>query len=184
MKLRSFSPILSSVLALVLVTAAVNVTAEEPRAETALNGNVVQKFGNAAIKGTWGFSFDGTIFLPDSSGQSIPVPVSAVGWLRADGRGNFPETVRTLNLGGQVFHQTARGTYQINPDGTGTSDFEVFDRDTGVLVSQESFEFVVTADRNELLAIATAARNFVLAPGGVDLPAVTRISVRRQRSRD
>lgn len=143
------------------------------------------RFTNRALKGTYGFSFDGTAFFPNPAGGSpVPVVLAAVGWLRADGKGNFSESVRTLNLGGQVFHQTAVGTYQVDPNGTGSADFRVFDRDSGVLMSEESFAFVVDSDRNAAQAIATGLKSFLLAPDGVDLPVVLRIQVQKQRLRD
>lgn len=138
-------------------------------------------FGSWAVHGFYGFSFDGTVYLPNpSTGEPAPVPVSAVGWFRADGRGNFTEAVRTLNFGGQVFHQTAVGTYDIDRRGFATSVFQVFDRDSGVLVSEERFQFVVDSNRQEIQAIATGLTSFLFGPEGVELPVVVRISVHRQ----
>lgn len=73
------------------------------------------------FRGGYGFSFDGH-FL---AGPGVTLPVAAVGILNADGQGNVT-AVRTLNLNGQVFEQTAVGTYETNPNCTGTSVFEIF----------------------------------------------------------
>lgn len=72
------------------------------------------------FRGGYGFSFDGH-FLTENGA----LPVAAVGILNADGQGNVT-AVRTLNLNGQVFEQTAVGTYETNPNCTGTSVFEIF----------------------------------------------------------
>lgn len=175
---HNLSRLLVSVLAVVLAAAAVNLAAEEPR-------GVPQKFGNSAARGTWAFSISGTAFVPDpGSGVPVPVPFSAIGQYEADGKGIFPSAVRTVNFGGQVLHQTAVGTYQVHPDGTGVAEFQVYDRDTGILVSEEAFEFVISADRNQTFAIGTAVTNYLLDPGGLQLATVTQVTARRQWTRE
>jgi len=83
------------------------------------------------FRGGYGFSFDGH-FL---AGPGVTLPVAAVGILNADGQGNVT-AVRTLNLNGQVFDQTAVGTYETNPNCTGTSVFEI---STGEVITVETF---------------------------------------------
>jgi hypothetical protein len=83
------------------------------------------QFDNATLQGPYGFTFDGSVTLPSDAGP-ISVPVTALGHMTADGQGNVTQATRTLNLGGAVIlEQTATGTYQVHPDGTGTSSFVV-----------------------------------------------------------
>lgn len=109
-------------------------------------------FFTGDLRGTWSFAFDGVLLVEDTG-----VPLSAHGRLVFNGRGVVPEAVRILNVGGMVFRQTATGTYEVNPDGTGVAEFEVVTVDpSGALPdSIETFEFVLTDNEHELQFIST-----------------------------
>ena len=78
-------------------------------------------FSNKDVKGTYSLKFSG--FL-GSAGNPFPttssLPQSGAGVEIADGNGNFNAAV-LFNAGGTTCSGTILGTYQVNPDGTGTS---------------------------------------------------------------
>ena len=120
-----------------------------------------QPFSNNDLKGDFGFSFDGELL----AGPFIGL-IGAVGQFNSDGAGNIPTAVRTLNLVGVfVLQQTAVGTYQVNPDGTGTAQFTVTTvSPAGFPVSTETFAFVITGKRKEISLVSTTAG--IVAVGG------------------
>ncbi len=145
-------------------------------------------FSERDIRGPHGFFFQGfvTVTLPD--GSALPVPVSAVGNLVADGRGGLPEGSRTLNFGGVVLEQDSEGSYEVRPDGTGTATIEVttvdqigepppgFDLPSTTI---ETFSFVLT---NRAGGIPFIGRNIVEADSKEPVGAVTiRGEAHRQR---
>lgn len=147
-----------------------------------------RRFSERDIRGPYGFFFQGfvTVALPDAS--SLPVPVSAVGHLVADGRGQLPEGSRTLNFGGIVLEQEAEGSYEVRPDGTGTATIEVTIPDqtgappTGLelpMTTIETFSFVIT---NRAAGIPFIGRSILNAESGEPVGAVTiRGEAHRQR---
>jgi len=78
-------------------------------------------FSNKDLKGTYALKFSG--FL-GSAANPFPttssLPQSGAGVELADGNGNFNAAV-LFNIGGTTCSGTISGTYQVNPDGTGTS---------------------------------------------------------------
>lgn len=147
-----------------------------------------RRFSESDIRGPYGFFFQGfvTVTLPDDS--TLPVPVSAVGQLVADGMGGLPEGSRTLNFGGIVLEQVAEGSYEVRPDGTGIATTEVTTVDqTGALppgltlpaTTLETFSFVLT---NRAGGIPFIGRNIVDADSLEPVGAVTiRGEAHRQR---
>jgi hypothetical protein len=122
-----------------------------------------KKFSEKDLNGPTGVSLDGTVTMM-INGTSVAVSVSAVGLVNWDGNGGAPSASRTFNFGGSVIlKQTAEGTYQVNPDGTGTARFVVTTQEAigspppGVQlpgVAIETFSFVLLG-QNELLFIGT-----------------------------
>ena len=121
-----------------------------------------EQFTEATLQGPYGFSFDGFATFPSETGP-IQVPISAVGQMIADGQGNVTQATRTLNLGGAVIlQQTAQGTYQVHPDGTGTASFVVTLATSPTIlfeppfalalppVTLETFSFVIDAATKEI----------------------------------
>lgn len=123
------------------------------------------EFSNSDLRGPYGFSFDGFVTLTLEDGSPLTIPVTAVGRLVADGEGGAPEGSRTLNFGGLVIlEQVASGTYQVNPDGTGTFQVEVTTVNVigtpppGVVLppsTLETFSFVLNQPENEAQFIGT-----------------------------
>lgn len=108
----------------------------------------VKKFGEADLKGSYGFSFYG-----EAVEGPVIGPLASVGQFEADGEGNVTAAVRVLNLGGTVLEQTGAGTYQVNADGTG-SVVLVFSRG-GVPDSEETFSFVLFGNGSHVRFIST-----------------------------
>ncbi len=157
------------------------------------------QFSQASVQGPYGFSFDGFATFPSAAGP-IQVPISAVGHMIADGQGNVTQATRTLNLGGAVIlEQTATGTYQVQPDGTGTASFVVTLAASPTILFEppfplalppatlETFSFVIDATTKEIefmgISIQDVASGTPLLPvsthgaaqpqsasGGVSLP--------------
>ena len=136
--------------------------AETAKEESSMSEN--KQYTEKDLYGPTGFSFDGTVTL-SINGASVAVPVSAVGQVNWDGKGNAPSATRTFNFGGAVIlKQIAKGEYQVNPDGTGTARFEVTTQEVigslppGVQLpatAVETFSFVLTQPDNELQFIGT-----------------------------
>jgi hypothetical protein len=147
-----------------------------------------RRFSESDIRGSYGFFFQGFLTVQLSDDTILPVPVSAVGRLVADGRGGLPEGSRTVNLGGIVLEQVAEGSYEVRPDGTGIATTEVTIVDqTGTLPSGltlppttlETFSFVLT---NQAGGIPFIGRDIVDADSLEPVGAVTiRGEAHRQR---
>jgi len=78
-------------------------------------------FSNADVKGTYSLKFSGFF---DSAGNQFPTsssfPQSGAGFEDADGNGNFTGAL-LVSIGGTTCSGNITGTYEVNPDGTGTS---------------------------------------------------------------
>ncbi len=155
-------------------------TAERLESRLALSGDTISdpaeslpadQFDNATLQGPYGFSFDGLVMFPSETGP-IPVPITAVGHMTPDGQGNVTQATRTVNLGGAVIlEQTATGTYQVHPDGTGTSRFVVslaapptilFEPPFPVALPPmwvETFSFVIDAGTREVEFMGTSMQD-------------------------
>lgn len=120
-------------------------------------------FNNWDLRGSYSFSFDGSLMDPAG-----PFPLSATGRIDFNGLGMVPGAVRTLNVGGQVFRQTAEGDYTVNPDGTGSAVFTVKTVEPpGALPDMvETFEFVISDNGRLLQFISTTPG--VVARGRVE----------------
>lgn len=144
-------------------------------------------FSERDIRGPYGFFFQGFVSVTLPGDSTLPVPVSAVGHLVADGRGGLPEGSRTLNFGGIVLEQEAEGSYEVRPDGTGTATIEVTIVDQiGTLpgldfpsTTIETFSFVLT---NRAGGIPFIGRHIVAADSQEPVGAITiRGEAHRQR---
>jgi len=135
-------------------------------------------FTLADFKGTYTFSYDGTLNSPATG----PVPVSAVGLFTLDGQGRITKAVRILNLAGQVVKQSGTGTLTIQPDGTGSSTFQIVPAEGEPAVlppTRENFHFVFTS-RNKGVGISGQVR---LGNGeDVGFIAIVRAEFRRQEA--
>jgi hypothetical protein len=96
---------------------------------------------NASIKGTYGFSCEGTIVGVG--------PIVAIGVFTADGKGNGSE-VETVSVNGEISQGVVRtDTYTVNADCTGT--FESTGPDGSVITN----DFVIDDNKKEIRLIAT-----------------------------
>lgn len=104
------------------------------------------------LRGSYGFSWDGQLLAGPFVG-----PVAAVGIITADGRGNIT-AVRTLNVTGTlVLQQTGDGTYQVNPDGSGTAEFTITTvSPPGFPDNQETFAFAYNRRQDNVPFLATS----------------------------
>lgn len=112
------------------------------------------------LHGPYSFSFYGKVTL-SIDGNSVAVPVSAIGQVNWDGEGKSPSATRTFNFGGSVIlKQVAEGEYHVNPDGTGTARFEVTTQDVigslppGVELPPtvvETFSFVINKENVDFI---------------------------------
>jgi hypothetical protein len=94
-------------------------------------------------KGAYSFHFEGVAL--DANGTVIS-NLCAVGYLVADGKGNFISGTRSITDNTAVTEETLTGTYTVNPDGTGNA---VVTFQPGNLVQR--FDTVLTDDGNEFL---------------------------------
>ena len=108
-------------------------------------------FSNISLMGDYGYSFNGTLLSPN--GQ---IPLAAVGQVHFSGAGVATDAVRTVDLGGTILHQKATGTYNVNPDGTGSAEFKVITTSpAGIPDSTETFDFVLDGHGNVMQFIST-----------------------------
>jgi hypothetical protein len=104
-------------------------------------------FTNSSIRGTWGFSANGTIVPPAAD---APIPAVAVGTMTFDGAGGC-FIADTININGQSFYRTSDVCiYTVNPDGTGTIEAQFPGDPEPVPLS-----FVIVNKRKELRFIRT-----------------------------
>jgi len=105
---------------------------------------------NHTLKGTYGFSQLGAVL------GIAPFPVTAadVGIVSGDGFGNLTGS-ETVNVGGQVFTDTfANGTYQVNPDCTGTASWTAI-FSNGAPPQARSASFVIVDNGKEVHFLST-----------------------------
>lgn len=110
-----------------------------------------RKFSNKDLRGDYGFVLDG-----EAVAGPIVGPVAGVGSLTNDKNGNS-RGVRTLSVAGVVvLRQTAAGTVDVNPDGTGTAEYVVTTVDPmGFPDAVETFDFVLVDGGKELHFVST-----------------------------
>ena len=108
-----------------------------------------RQFSNADLRGSYGFSWDGT---------AGATHIAAVGQFTADGEGNFSGE-RTLNVGVAVLQQAFTCTYEIKANGIGTADCTIMPGG-----SKETFTAVLVDKAKQGDFISTTAG--VVARGG------------------
>lgn len=105
-------------------------------------------FSDTSIRGSYGISY--SVALPVVSGTNEFL--SGTGIYQADGAGNLTGE-ETTNANGEVCSGTLKGSYTVNPDGTGT-DSVTFDPTT-VGCSVISFEqSLVIMDSGRVVRVA------------------------------
>ena len=127
---------------LIVVFAAVFVLGVLPRAQA----DEHRGCSEASLQGSFGFTSTGTLLAlpPPSAG-----PFAEIGRQTFDGNGNTDATA-TLSANGNIKRVTAQGTYEVNPDCTGSMRLVVFPFNSTV-----DLDFVIDDDGAELRAIVT-----------------------------
>ena len=127
---------------LIVVFAAVFVLGVLPRAQA----DEHRGCSEASLKGSFGFTSTGTLLAlpPPSAG-----PFAEIGRQTFDGNGNTDATA-TLSANGNIKRVTVQGTYEVNPDCTGSMRLVVFPFNSTV-----DLDFVIDDDGAELRAIVT-----------------------------
>ena len=129
---------------LIVVFAAVFVLGVLPRAQA----DEHRGCSEASLQGSFGFTSTGTLLAlpPPSAG-----PFAEIGRQTFDGNGNTDATA-TLSANGNIKRVTVQGTYEVNPDCTGSMRLVVFPFNSTV-----DLDFVIDDDGAELRAIITDA---------------------------
>ena len=109
---------------------------------------------NATLRGSFGFTSTGTLL---ALAVALPFvgPFGEVGRQIFDGKGNTDGTA-TVSANGNIFKVTFFGTYEVNPDCTGSLTLNV--APLGITIN---LDFVIDDDGAELRAIVTG-------PGAVE----------------
>ena len=103
---------------------------------------------NASLRGSFGFTSVGTLVaLP----PPLAGPFAEIGRQTFDGRGNTEGTA-TLSANGNINRVTVQGTYEVNPDCTGSMTFLILPFGTTATA-----DFVLDDDGSELRALITTA---------------------------
>lgn len=100
---------------------------------------------NTSLRGTYVFTSTGFITAP----PTLAGPTGEVGTQTFDGRGSTTYAA-TLSSNGNIVQVTAKGTYTVNPDCTGTFTVVVAPFNATIHVF-----FVVNGDATELQALET-----------------------------
>jgi len=115
--------------------------------------------------GAYGVCFDG--FLVPTNPAGSPVPMTAVGWMSANGSGTLT-VERTVKVPGLApLEQTATGDYTVKSNGTGTAVLTVSLSNHPTQI--ERYSFVIDDHNNEVQFIAigiTDANNQPFTPFG------------------
>jgi hypothetical protein len=121
----------------------------------------------ATVAGKFGFTATGSLLPPTG-----PILIAAVGYasLKSDGTALGTEA---RNVGGGFANETLGGTWDVNPDCTGTLTVEVFQ--SGVLVRTSVLSLVFDSNGRELRAVQQS----LTLPDGTSLPAVITFEARR-----
>ena len=127
---------------LIVVFAAVFVLGLLPRAQA----DEHRGCSEASLQGSFGFTSTGILLAlpPPSAG-----PFAEIGRQTFDGNGNTDATA-TLSANGNIKRVTVQGTYEVNPDCTGSMRLVVFPFNSTV-----DLDFVIDDDGAELRAIVT-----------------------------
>jgi hypothetical protein len=120
----------------------------------------------ALTAGTYGVSDSGTVVGIG--------PRAAIAQVTLDTAGNINGKV-TASLDGSVTHTTLSGTYEVNPDCTGTTSFGEFDPSTGNLLLKISLDLVWEDNVREFRFIFTS----VALPDGTPIATAINGSARK-----
>ncbi len=120
------------------------------------------------MAGDWGYTKTGTLYAPTG-----PTAFATMGILTLNRDGNL-SGVNTGSVGGKVSEDVLRGTFEVNPDCTGTTTVDVYDQ-AGTLLRTIHMALVVDEDLSHLRGLMTS----LVLPNGVTLPTVITADSRR-----
>jgi len=119
----------------------------------------------ASLAGEWGYTETGFVVMPTGT-----VPAAAVGKYSFDAAGTF-SGAQYSSAGGNVSHDTKKGTFTVNPDCTGTLQLSVYDQ-SGNLVRNSVWSIVYVDSAKELRGIMIS----LALPNGTNLAPVMTLS--------
>ena len=120
---------------LVILALAAITSAMAPSALMAGNADSLCPMGNATLRGTYMLRGEGTIVGVG--------PVTVVGWLTYDGKGNVVKAFMTASVNGTISTFPLSGPYTVNSDCSGSVE------------PGTHYNFVVTPDGKEVYWIQT-----------------------------
>jgi hypothetical protein len=118
-----------------------------------------QTCSTAKAAGTWEFSLDGTLFVPN------PVPGAAAGRVSIDTAGNISGT-EARNVGGGFAYETLTGSLTVNSDCTGSITVNIYE--SGVLVRTSVVATVSFDNSNKIRGVQQS----LTLPDGTPIPVV------------
>jgi hypothetical protein len=118
-----------------------------------------QTCSTAKAAGTWEFSLDGTLFVPN------PVPGAAAGRVSIDTTGNISGT-EARNVGGGFAYETLTGLLTVNSDCTGSFTVNIYE--SGVLVRTSVVAVVFFDNSNKIHGVQQS----LTLPDGTPIPVV------------
>jgi hypothetical protein len=124
----------------------------------------------ATVAGEWGFTLTGTLLPP--SGPVPAVPAGAVGTATLSVNGNVYGT-EARNVGGDFAKETAKGTYTVNANCTGTMTVNFFE--AGQLVRTSVLSLVFDDNSTQFRMVQKS----LTLPDGTQVPVVITVEGRK-----
>jgi|WetSurMetagenome_2_1015567.scaffolds.fasta_scaffold98244_2 hypothetical protein len=134
---------------------------------------------NPALEGAWAYTETGTVIVPTSATTTMSVIAAAVGRYDFSPAGTFTGT-QNSSTNGTVYQDSKTGTWEINPDCTGTLTLKVFDPSGTTLRRTSVWAVVLDDNAREFRGIMTS---MTLANGLVVGPVMTVTGTRLARDR-
>ena len=125
------------------------------------------KYGIRALLKAPGFTITGVVIPPAGS-----VPIAAVGRSSVDGSGHVTGT-EARNVGGGFASETLSGTFNVNPDCTGTLTLNFYE--AGQLVRTSVLSVVSVNNQKELQMVQSS----LTLPNGVNVPVVVTANAKK-----
>lgn len=116
---------------------------------------------NARVAGDWGYTKTGTLFLPTG-----PVPFATVGKFTLGVDGTL-SGINNGSVGGAIARDVLSGTFEVNPDCTGTTTVGVYS-EAGALLRTIEMALVFDDDARQVRGLVTRLE----LPNGVILKSV------------
>lgn len=128
----------------------------------------------AHVSGDWGYTKTGTLFLPTGAA----VPFATVGKLTLHANGDL-FGMNNGSVNGAVSTDVLRGSFQVNPDCTGTMTVDVYDQ-SETLLRTIGMSLVVDEDAKEIRGLVMS----LTLPNGTGLRSVITAQAKRVTRED